>query len=56
MTDKPVWQVIAEALINFKPEPPKEADPTLTHDFLTAEYMRRVQTDAETAEWILKNG
>ena len=45
---------IAQAVLNFKADKPK-TEPELFHDFRTAEYMQRVQQDAETAEWLLKH-
>jgi hypothetical protein len=45
---------IANAVKEFKAEKPK-TEPELFHDFRTAEYMQRVQQDAETAEWLLKH-
>jgi len=48
-----VFDDLAKALTAFQPEPPKTPDPVGYHDFITAEYMKRVQQDAETAAWIL---
>jgi hypothetical protein len=45
---------IAQAVLTFKADKPK-TEPELFHDFRTAEYMQRVQQDAETAEWLLKH-
>ena len=45
---------IVKALKEFKAEPPK-TEPELFHDFKTAEYMNRVQQDAESAQWILRH-
>jgi hypothetical protein len=46
---------IAKAVLTFKAEKPK-TEPELFHDFKTAEYMQRVQQDAETADWVLRHG
>lgn len=45
---------IAKALKEFKADKPK-TEPELFHDFRTAEYMQRVQQDAETANWVLRH-
>jgi hypothetical protein len=45
---------IVKALKEFKADKPK-TEPELFHDFRTAEYMQRVQQDAETANWVLRH-
>jgi len=48
-----VFDQLVQAVKDFNPEPPKTPDPVGYHDFITAEYMKRVQQDAETAQWIM---
>ena len=50
-----VFDELAKALASFTPEPPTTPDPVGYHDFITAEYMKRVQQDAETAQWIMQH-
>jgi hypothetical protein len=50
-----VFDDLVKALAEFKPEPPTTPDPVGYHDFITAEYMKRVQQDAETAQWIIQH-
>jgi hypothetical protein len=49
-----VLNKISKAVKNFHAEKPK-TEPELYHDFVTAEYMKRVQQDAETADWLLRH-
>jgi hypothetical protein len=50
-----VFDNLAKALKDFKPVKPTTPDPVGYHDFITAEYMKRVQQDAETSQWILQH-
>ncbi len=51
-TPTSIFELIPEALDKFRAEKPTAPDVSAYHQFEPSQYMKRLEQDAESAQWI----